>query len=49
MDDVAPAVRLASWRIMLWVQQGLLPTWRGPHGMLVREADVRAVAQQGEH
>jgi len=24
----------------------LLPSWRGPHGMLVRESDVRALAQQ---
>jgi len=46
LDDVARAVRLASWRMVLWVQQGLLPSWRGPHGLLVRESDVRALAQQ---
>jgi len=46
LDEVARAVRLASWHIVLWVQQGLLPSWRGPHGLLVCEADVRALAQK---
>lgn len=46
LDEVARAVRLASWRMVLWVQQGLLPSWRGPHGLLVREDDVRTLAQQ---
>ncbi len=46
LDEVARAVRLASWHIVLWVQQGLLPSWRGPHGLLVCEGDVRALAQQ---
>jgi len=46
LDDVARAVRLASWHMVLWVQQGLLPSWCGPHGLLVREDDVRTLAQQ---
>jgi len=46
LDEVARAVRLASWRMVLWVQQGLLPSWRGPHGLLVREDDVRTLAQK---
>ena len=33
-------------RIVVWVQQGLLLSWRGPHGRLVRVADVQALAQQ---
>ncbi len=28
-------------RIVVWVKQGLLLSWRGPHGRLVRVADVR--------
>jgi len=44
--EVAQAARVDKDRIRIWVRQGLLPSWSGPHGMLVREADVRAVAQQ---
>ena len=43
------AIRLTGasrHRIVVWVQQGLLLSWRGPHGRLVRVADVRALAQQ---
>jgi len=46
LGDVARAVRLSSWHIVLWEQQGLLPSWRGPHGLLVREVDVRALAKK---
>jgi len=46
LDEVARAVRLASWHIVLWVQQGLLPSWRGPRGLLVCEGDVRALAKK---
>ncbi len=44
--EVAQAARVDRDRIRIWVRQGLLLSWPGPHGMLVREADVRAVAQQ---
>jgi len=43
------AIRLTGasrHRIVVWVKQGLLLSWRGPHGRLVRVADVRALAQQ---
>ncbi len=42
----ARAVGLPSWRVRNWAQRGLLPSWHGPHGRLVREADVRALAQK---
>ncbi len=32
-------------RIVAWVKQGRLVSWRGPHGRLVRVADVLALAQ----
>ncbi len=44
--EVAQAARLDRERIRIWTRQGLLPSWRSPHGLLVREADVRAVAEQ---
>jgi len=46
VHEVAQAARVDKDRIRIWVRQGLLPSWSGPHGMLVRAADVRAVAQQ---
>ncbi len=44
--DVAHAVGLPKGRIRGWARRGLLPSWRGRHGLLVREADVRALAQK---
>ncbi len=44
--DVAHAVGLPKWRIRIWAERGLLPSWHGPHGRLVWEGDVRAVAQK---
>jgi len=44
--EVARAVGVSKGRIRIWARQGLLPSWRGPHGLLVRESDVRALAQQ---
>ncbi len=44
--EVAPIVGLARWRIASWIRRGLLPSWRGPHGLLVCESDVRAVAHR---
>jgi len=44
--EVARAVGLPSWRLQAWAGQGLLPSWRTPHRLLVRESDVRAVAQK---
>ncbi len=44
--EVAHAVGLPKWRIRIWAQRGLLLSWHGPHGRLVREGDVRAVAQK---
>jgi len=44
--EVAQAVGLHKGRIRIWAQRGLLPSWHGPHGRLVREADVRALAQK---
>ncbi len=44
--EVTRIVGLAHWRIASWIRRGLLPTWRGPQGRLVREADVRALAQK---
>jgi len=46
VSDVAPAVGVLTWRIVAWLRRGLLPSWRGPHGLLVRAGDVRALAQQ---
>ncbi len=46
VSEVAPAVGVLTWRIVAWLRQGLLPSWRGPHGLLVCEDDVRAVAQK---
>ncbi len=56
-DPAAPADAVALYeairitgasrhRIVVWVKQGLLLSWRGPHGRLVRVADVRALAQR---
>jgi len=44
--EVARAVGVSKGRIRIWAERGLLPSWRGRHGLLVREADVRAVAQK---
>jgi len=44
--DVAQAVGLDRERIRIWAQRGLLPSWQSRHGRLVREADVRALAQK---
>jgi len=44
--EVARAVGVSKGRIRIWAREGLLPSWRGPHGLLVRESDVRAVAQK---
>ncbi len=37
--------RVPKGRIRIWAREGLLPSWRSHHGLLVRPADVRAVAQ----
>jgi len=44
--EAARAVGVRKGRISVWARQGLLPTWRGHHGLLVRPADVRALAQK---
>ncbi len=44
--DVARAVGLPKDRIRSWVERSLLPSWQSRHGRLVREADVRALAQK---
>ncbi len=44
--EVARAVGVGKWHLTCWAQRGLLPSWRGRHGLLVRESDVRAVAQK---
>ncbi len=44
--DVARAVGLPKGRIRSWAERGLLPSWQSHHGLLVRVADVRAVAEQ---
>ncbi len=46
VSEVAPAVGVLTWRIVAWLRQGRLPSWRGPHGLLVCEGDVRALAQK---
>lgn len=49
-DAYLPAFRAARLanvspaRVRYWVKRGLLPAQQGPHGMLVRPADVRACA-----
>ncbi len=43
---VVRAVGVSKGRIRIWAQRGLLPSWHGTHGMLVREGDVRALAQK---
>jgi len=44
--DVARAVGLSKGRIRIWAERGLLPSWQSYHGLLVREEDVRALAQK---
>jgi len=44
--EVAQAVGMDRDRIRGWARRGLLPSWQSRHGLLVREVDVRAVAQQ---
>jgi len=55
-DPAAPADAVALYdairltgasrtRIVAWVRQGRLPSWRGPYGRMVRVADVLALAQ----
>ena len=44
--EVVRAVGVSKGRIRIWAQRGLLPSWHGTHGMLVREGDVRALAQK---
>ncbi len=44
--DVARAVGLPKDRIRSWAGRGLLPNWQSHHGLLVREVDVRALAQK---
>jgi len=44
--EVARAVGVSKGRIRIWARRGLLPSWHGPHGILVRESDVRALAQK---
>jgi len=44
--EVARAVGLPSWCMQAWMRRGLLPSWQSQHGLLVREVDVRALAQQ---
>jgi len=44
VGTVARTVGLPPGRIRNWAQRGLLPSWRGPHGLLICEVDVRAVA-----
>jgi len=44
--EVARAVGVERWHLTRWAQRGLLPSWRGRHGLLVRESDVRAVAHR---
>jgi len=45
VSEVARAVGVSKGRIRIWARQGLLPAWQSHHGLLVRPADVRAVAQ----
>ncbi len=44
--DVARTVGLPKGRIRGWARRDLLPSWQSRHGLLVRESDVRAVAQK---
>lgn len=46
VSDAARVVGVSRERIMSWTRRGLLPSWQGRHGCLVREADVHALAQQ---
>jgi len=44
--EVARVVGVPKGRIWIWAQRSLLPSWHGSHGLLVREVDVRALAQK---
>ncbi len=44
--EVVRAVGVSKGRIRIWAQRGLLPSWQSRHGLLVREADVRALVQK---
>ncbi len=43
--DAIRRTGVSRTRLVAWVTQGRLPLWRGPHGRLVRVADVRALAE----
>ncbi len=44
--EVLRLMDVPSHTIVAWVTQGRLPSWHGRYGMLVRVADVQALAQQ---
>jgi len=46
VSDVAVVAGVPTWRITGWLRQGLLPNWQSPHGLLVRLADVTALAER---
>lgn len=43
---VARALRVSRDRITGWARRGILPSWQGRHGLLVRIVDARAMAQR---
>jgi len=43
---VARALGVSRDRITGWARRGVLPSWQGRHGLLVRIVDARAVAQR---
>jgi len=44
--EVARAVGVGKWHPTRWARRGLLPSCQSRHGLLVRETDVRALAQK---
>jgi len=46
VSDVAVVAGVPTGRMSSWLRQGLLPNWQSPHGLLVRLADVTALAER---
>ncbi len=46
VSEVAVVADVPPWCLAGWLRHGRLPNWQSPHGLLVRPADVRALAQK---
>ncbi len=44
--SVASQAGVSEAAVRYWIQRSLLPSWRGQRGMVIRLADVQALAEQ---